>query len=359
MKIMVVIPDLYASGGAEIFCLRVMREVSERGHEVHIITSSEVNREVDTKGITVHNEINRPWLLSRAPIDIARLARSIKPDVIHLMHAYPTAAWFWPFSYFYKGKVVCSAMGDDIQKNEDINYGIRTSKVKDFLIRNSLRRLDSLTVFGEGMVQSALNAGASDEMIEVINNPVPEKKLSDFTLDDIREKYDINTQKFNILYLGRFHEKKNVKELLEAAERLEDNFNILLVGKGQEEDELKSYVDENSISNVKFLGPIYGEEKLALYDLTDLLVLPSILEGMPTVLIEAARRDMCILASDILGNKYVTDQYSKGYSYQSGDSEDMKTKILELKEMKLDEKGSLESDFSLEKTVDKIIDLYS
>lgn len=359
MNILVVIPDLYGSGGAEAFTLKIMNQISSRGHEVHVLTTSD-EEALETEDLVMHNDIDRCRLLSGAPLDILRKSIEIDPDIIHLIHAYPTAVWYWPCSYLLPAKVICSAMGDDIQKNEQRNYGIRTNKLKSILLERSLKVIDGLTVFGNHMLEIGIDSGAEEDIVHSINNPVPNLELpAEEYLSQVRQKYQIDTSDFNILYVGRFHEKKNLRELLSLSQELSDEHQVLLVGNGEEGEQLRHCVEEEDIRNVEFLGAIYGSEKHALYQICDLLVLPSIVEGMPTVLVEAARNDMPILASDIPGNKSVTDQYSKGYLYEIGNLENMKSKVAEIKEAQLPESVELESDFSVSGTVDRILRIYS
>lgn len=95
---------------------------------------------------------------------------------------------------------------------------------------------------------------------------------------DIRKK-EHETKK--ILYVGRLIERKGVKYLLESYQNLKlDNSELIIVGSGPQENELKKYVKDNSIKNVTFTGKIDNEKLEEYYNTSNLVVIPSINKGM-------------------------------------------------------------------------------
>lgn len=90
-----------------------------------------------------------------------------------------------------------------------------------------------------------------------------------------------NTKK--ILYVGRLIPRKGVIYLLDAYEKLEkkiDNTQLIIIGTGSSELELKEYVQKNKIKNVMFTGKIENNQLKEYYQESNLVVIPSINKGM-------------------------------------------------------------------------------
>ncbi len=109
-----------------------------------------------------------------------------------------------------------------------------------------------------------------------------EKKAGDFE--------NFNFGKY-ILYVGRLHKLKKVDQLIKAFHSLIkiDKFSdlkLFLIGKGEEEKSLKELVKQLNLKNsVKFLG--FLKNPYPFIKKARLLVLPSIREGFPNVIVEA------------------------------------------------------------------------
>ena len=100
-----------------------------------------------------------------------------------------------------------------------------------------------------------------------------------------------------LLYLGRLHPKKNVANLIRAwkqtlnslpARREEWVLAIAgwdQVGYGRELKTLTS--DYGLMADVRFLAPLFGQEKDATYRACDAFILPSLSEGLPMTVLEA------------------------------------------------------------------------
>ncbi len=93
-----------------------------------------------------------------------------------------------------------------------------------------------------------------------------------------------------ILFAGRLHENKNVMELLQIVNKLEDmrGWKLLLVGDGEDRTTIEDYIVQNNLSESIFLeGKKTTEEVYEYMKRSKIFVLTSLVEGLPTVLIEA------------------------------------------------------------------------
>ncbi len=112
---------------------------------------------------------------------------------------------------------------------------------------------------------------------------------------------------FTFLFVGRLVGDKGLNELVQSFERLLlsfSNVRLLLVGKYETDiDPLKSATISkiNSITEIQFVGPQFGDDLVAYYEASDCFVFPSYREGMPNSLIEAGAMGLPSIVTDING----------------------------------------------------------
>lgn len=114
---------------------------------------------------------------------------------------------------------------------------------------------------------------------------VPEDKIHIMpNVSNITGNADLKKKKHptkKILYVGRLIKRKGVIYLLEAYNKLDiNNTELIIVGSGDEEEKLKGYVRDNNMKNVHFTGKINNKELERYYNESNLVVVPSINEGM-------------------------------------------------------------------------------
>lgn len=100
-----------------------------------------------------------------------------------------------------------------------------------------------------------------------------------------------------LLYLGRLHKKKGIRELIEAWAILKKthpmvaaNWAIQIAGwsEGGYEHVLKDAIQQHRLENeVKLVGPVFGSSKDAVLRNASAFVLPSFSEGLPMSILEA------------------------------------------------------------------------
>lgn len=117
--------------------------------------------------------------------------------------------------------------------------------------------------------------------------------------NDAKRLLKLDKNKKYIIYIGRIKKNKGITELLDVVKKLD--VELLIIGDGPDLDKYKSYIENNKIENIKFLGLIYGAEKLNYLDACDCLILPSYTEGAPVVLMEAIAKNLPIIATNVGG----------------------------------------------------------
>lgn len=107
-----------------------------------------------------------------------------------------------------------------------------------------------------------------------------------------------------LLFLGRLVPEKGCHFLIEAFRKTDLNCRLLVVGDTTHTDnylgQLRALADNDP--RIVFTGALFGDEKNEAYSNAMGLVFPSLLEGMPIVLLEALTMGCPVLCSDIPEN---------------------------------------------------------
>ena len=120
----------------------------------------------------------------------------------------------------------------------------------------------------------------------------------------------------NILFVGRFEERKGLIHLLKAYHRLRKrkvDARLLVIGDGPKRREYRRYVGLRGIRDVEFLGRVSDEEKVRYFASADIYCAPNTgQESFGIVLLEAMAAGVPIVASDIHGFKRVVERNVQG-----------------------------------------------
>lgn len=143
----------------------------------------------------------------------------------------------------------------------------------------------------------------SDKCI-VLNNSIDTKKYmyDESVRNDVRKELGIKNKEILIGNVGRFAYAKNHKFLIDIFEQicnLNKNYKLVLVGDGELKAKIQNYVTEKGLDNkVIFTG--VRKDVNRILQAVDLIIMPSIHEGLPVTLIEAQCNGLkCYISSNI------------------------------------------------------------
>ena len=131
-----------------------------------------------------------------------------------------------------------------------------------------------------------------------------------------------------IIYAGRLSKEKGIDVLLDAAKRLPPEYHLLIAGNGPEERKVRSVA--KSKTNVHYLGYQTRQNTISLIRGSDLLVQPSLMEGISSTLLEAMGCGTCILASNVGGNTEIIDNNKTGVLIEPHDAKTLLDEISNL-----------------------------
>ena len=140
-------------------------------------------------------------------------------------------------------------------------------------------------------------------------------------LEGVAKRSYTKSDKFSFLFLGRLSKEKNPLFMISAALQLKgkqvNNFIFDVVGDGNQMKELKESINKHNLS--KHFN-LYGfQRNIPEYLIkSHCLILPSLREGMPVVLIEAAATKLPVIATPVGSIPEILNT-SNGYISKLGD----------------------------------------
>ena len=148
-----------------------------------------------------------------------------------------------------------------------------------------------------------------------------------------RKELNIGEDTFLAVILGRFDLHKGHKYLFEALAMIKDEITDILVavvGGGDQEKMFRDETERLGIADiVKFLG--HRSDVNNILSDADLLIHPSLLEGMPNAVLEALANGTAVLATDIPGVNEIMDGKEVMALVPPADSKAIAEKLMQLK----------------------------
>ncbi len=147
------------------------------------------------------------------------------------------------------------------------------------------------------------------------------KKINDFSLP---------AGKKIITFLGRLSEEKAPDIFLEIANCMKDNHEVhfMLSGDGPMWNQLKLMMTSLNINNVTFTGFADSVEVLSV---SDILLLPSRIDGRPNVVLESLAMGVPVIASNVGGVPWIISADKKnGIVCEAGNIQEFKNAIIDL-----------------------------
>jgi glycosyltransferase EpsF len=140
-------------------------------------------------------------------------------------------------------------------------------------------------------------------VLSIVKNPIFVSKYECKKNSQIRDELGVDNELI-LIHIGRFIEVKNHEFIIQIAKKLKDDniqFKMILVGNGKMQLSIRNLINYSSLSgNVVLLGE--RSDIPDLLGISDLLLLPSKYEGLPTVVLEAQATGIPSIVSSNVSN---------------------------------------------------------
>lgn len=277
-----------------------------------------------------------------------------KPDIFHLQWAKSIEDWIWVQEFGIK--FVVSLRGAHINYTPLTNLKIANIYNKNFPL------VDGFHAVSYAIVKEAEKYGAKSTKTKVVYSGLTD-------LIDVAVKNESN-KIFKIISIGRNHWKKGYHYAIDCCKILKEKgfqFEYQIIGaKGSEE--LEFLIQSNHLQNEVFLtGKKPFSEVQQLLKNADLLLLPSVEEGIANVVLEAMQLGTLVLSTNCGGMEEVIKNGKNGFIVPIRDSEKMANSIIEISNLNQEEKKTIlekaketiEKQHSEEKMIADMLYLYN
>ena len=150
------------------------------------------------------------------------------------------------------------------------------------------------------------------------------------------EPGSFSKDKFNILFIGSVTDRKKPHMIIEAIQIINDeSYHLSIVGPTPNEKyflELKDVIDKSGLQNqVSFTGAVDRESVKEYYSTSNLMILPSISEGLARVIFESQVASCPVLVTDAPGMGDIVIDGQTGYVFESNNIDSLIAKIIYIK----------------------------
>lgn len=293
-------------GGAANANYYLLKEFAKNNsYSIDLITSSDIPKSTTEKfseSITIHRlnvgkKDRHYWRMSelfRWSMQAYFLCRNLlKKNNYDLCHC-----WFtWPpgvIGYLLRKKIpyLVAMRGSDVP-----GYNERLKLLDSFFLKHITKAVwkksEAVTSNSKRLMELAFRTYPV-KGIKVIPNGVD---LSHFNL-----KEEKSSDSFKFLFVGRLIVRKGVIYLLKALSeliKLDIKCTLFIVGEGPDFSRLKRFcVDEKIDQYVEFIGSVNNEIIAAVYQQANVLILPSLVESLANVVLEAMASGLPIITTD-------------------------------------------------------------
>lgn len=297
--------DILKLGGIENYMFNLATRLVVLGHQPIVYCESDRNHCETVNGFEVRyvkgpssKFLCKPWVGLKATLQT--VFREKQVDLIHY-NAWPPSVWCW----IPRIAGIPSLMEGHGLEWQRSKYSPRAKKALRLMEALTARMNQNLIMCSEAQVRyfkDRYNVG-SVCIPTAVNLPSPARDCS------ILERYGIVKGRY-FLYMGRLVPDKNPDCLIKAFKDCRpEGMQLVIAGSN---DAMPDYVDRlHSLArcshDIIFTGAVYGDDKGALLENAFCFCLPSTIEGLSIVLLEAMVHRLPIIASDIEANREVLE----------------------------------------------------
>ncbi len=300
MKILIISPTQSGIGGVAQHIQGLTKFLKKNNHEVEII-SSENTFTIPIKGLKNPSFMISSFLKSKFKKNF---------DIVHA-HNIPAALAMKNSS----GKKILTIHGIFSEQIEQL-HGKSTGKISEKYEKNALSWADAITVISKESMEHYSNLGF--EATQIPNG-------LDLSLFEQKENRKFAKQ---VIFAGRLSKEKGINTLIEICKKLPSEINLVIIGEGPEVDKIKKIESEHD--NIHYLGYQNHQQTISLIKGSDVLVQPSLSEGISSTILEAMACKTAIITSNVGGNVELIQDQESGILIEPTNHEIFCKKIIEL-----------------------------
>ncbi len=302
----------------------------KRGNEVHVVTWNKNGRqsEILSDNFYIHRLNGVNFALKGKVQDypclptLSSTLKQINPDIIHAeSHLFLPSVQSLRIAEKLACPFIISVHGVYADRGLAVNYAQKTYLRAISRVFRKANRIICLTY---------------DEAAEISKFGFPAEKISIIPngVDTGLFKPSAQRESNLIVWAGRFVPEKGLEYLIEAAKIIHEKNNeakLLLIGYGPLKSKLRLMVKSYDLEGFVIISDSLPRERIAsILGKATVFVFPSIKEGLPVSVLEAAASAAPIVASDIPGVNCIIDNHKSGLLVPAKNSRALASAILDL-----------------------------
>ncbi len=280
----------FLNAGHHIIRIVACEDEHDEGYKLGIEHENINYIPVIRKKVNHGNIIKRYIFDLHTAIKITNIIKSIKADVLFEDVGYSS---YWVVKSAKKRNMKVISMLQDIWPDNAVQSGLIKKKsllYNYFEMWQKLvyRKSDKLICISDDMKKFIESKGIDKNKISVIYNWGYSDETVDISWNDnlFVKKYNLNQEKFYVVYAGNIGRMQNVEIIIKAAEKLSSNKHIqfLIIGDGANKKVLEQSIHEKKINNVIMLP--FQDSTLApsIYSVAGVNIIPLVKGGIQTAL---------------------------------------------------------------------------
>ncbi len=241
--------------------------------------------------------VSRPlngWMAART---LLPHVRAFAPDIVFGCFLYPEGYAALRIARQLGTPVVVKSIGSDLNRLDDPFCARRTRAV--------LKQADAILTVSDDLRRKAIAMGAPAATTKAVLNGCDLSIFRPHDRSEARARLGIVPSCEAVVYVGRMDLRKGLRELVEAAASLRPSRPLLhcyLVGSGPDRPAIKQEVAARGAGDFIHLVPGCAFHEVAVWmAAADVVTLPSYMEGLPNVVIEALACGRPIVATEVGG----------------------------------------------------------
>ncbi len=241
--------------------------------------------------------ISRPFNGRMAASALLPRIRSFGPDLIFNYFLYPDGYAALKIARALGIPAVVMGVGSDVH-----NIGDRFSAM---LTRTVLRQADFMVAISGDLRNRMIAMGAAPEKTRAVLSGCDSSIFHPMDRAEARRKLAIDPSVEAVVYIGRMDVKKGLHELVEGAASLHStrpSLHVYLVGDGADAPQIESAIEAHHAASYIHALPGCSFDDVAVWmAASDLVTLPSYMEGCPNVVLEALSSGRPVVATNVGG----------------------------------------------------------
>jgi glycosyltransferase involved in cell wall biosynthesis len=206
-------------------------------------------------------------------------------------------------------------------RGSDVNTYLSRPVLKH-LMRRTLNQADRLVTVSAALKTELLRRGYSESKISVIYNGVDETFFYPSDQLASRRKLNLEPDTKYLLFVGTLSRRKGIDVLLAAFKAINrPDVKLIFIGQGGDHHVIENFITEHSWQDRILRPGVVPHAQLPLwYAAADIVVLPSLAEGVPNVILEALAMGKPVVATRVGGIPEILAGEKTGFLCPPGDA---------------------------------------